>query len=68
VHLQVFPQEKYPLESEPASEEDMQSASSLQAVQATFLDMSMSTTAEHLPHSVLELLKPQPLHTFKQPR
>jgi hypothetical protein len=49
----MSPQEKNPLELVPATKEDMQSAL---RVQSTFLDMLLSTTAGHLPHSALELL------------
>jgi hypothetical protein len=46
------PTGRNPSALDPATEEAMQSALH---VQSTFLDMSCSTTAGHLPHSALEL-------------
>jgi hypothetical protein len=52
--FQAFPQEKILPETDPVTEEAMQSALD---VQSPFLNtcMSHSTTAGHLPHSLLEL-------------
>jgi hypothetical protein len=52
VLLQLSSQEKDLSELDPATVQAMQSALD---VQSTFLDMSLSTTAEHHSHCVLEI-------------
>jgi hypothetical protein len=49
---QVSPQEKHPLELDLVTEETMQSALD---IQSTFLDMSRSVTARHLPHTAMDI-------------